>query len=266
MPSESILSIVTAGLIGACLEIFLYGVYAVLFTAVIYLFRSRSESSPEKRPARWVLLGLVAQFLIITAHWINSIYNTFFGIVHLGGGIAAEAFYSNLSSPTTILHITFLVTCTLLTDLLVIHRLYVICSRTRSFVIFPLVLLVGQAVSGSGIIYRFTKSYTDEGFFIQYSLANPWSILAILVESAALQTATTIGILVTFHFELVGQVIWAGAAPAIFGISTVLIHARIGLGWAHEADRQIGSNPTRINFAIHDTLEVEHELEDRRHK
>ncbi|KAJ7471980.1 hypothetical protein FB451DRAFT_312116 [Mycena latifolia] len=303
-------SIVTANLIKACLEIFLYGVYAVLFTAVIYLFRNRSESSPEKRPARWVLLGLVAQFLIITAHWINTIYNTFFGIVHLGGGTAAEAFYSNLSSPTAILHITFLVTCTLLTDLLVIHRLYVICSHRRDFVIFPLVLLVGQAVSGSGVIYRCAKSYTDEGFLIQYSLANPWvttnlvlsilistyssavlswkirgisrglkrltqhisggapltSILAILVESAALQTTTTMGILVTFHVGFVGQVVWEGAAPAIFGISTVLIHARIGLGWAHEADRQIGSNPTRINFAINDTLEAEHELEDRRHK
>ncbi|KAJ7471979.1 hypothetical protein FB451DRAFT_1399278 [Mycena latifolia] len=252
-------SIVTAALIEALLELFLYGVYAVLFTTVVYLFRGRRGSSPEKRPVRWVLLGLIAQFLIITAHWVNTIYQTLFAIVHLGGGAPAAAFYSDLATPSSIVHITLRVICALLTDLLVIHRLYAIFSYRRNVILFPLTLLVGQAVCGSSIIYRFANS---GGFFIQYSLSNPWLttdlVLSILI--------VTIGVLVTFQVGFIGEIVLSGVASAIFGISTVLIHARIGLGWAHDADRQIGSNPTRINFARNDILEDEHELEDHRHK
>ncbi|KAJ6552038.1 hypothetical protein DFH09DRAFT_1167758, partial [Mycena vulgaris] len=300
MPS----SISTATLAETCLENLLYGVYAVLFTTVIYLFRSRREGLPGKRPARWVLLGLITQFLVITAHWVNTLYKIFFAIVHLGGGAAAEAFYLDFSTPSSVLNLTLLVICTIVTDLFVIHRLYVICAHQRNIILFPLALLVGQAVAGSGLIHRFVKwDDRDDSF---YSLTNGWvttnlvlsimistyssgmiwwkilrisrglnrlsehigggiqltSLLAILVESAALQTTTSIGILVTFQVGFVGQTVLAGIAPAVFGISTVLIHARIGLGWAHDPDRQIGSNPTRINFAGNKALE-EHELEDR---
>ncbi|KAJ6552037.1 hypothetical protein DFH09DRAFT_600908 [Mycena vulgaris] len=299
-------SVVTTALVAACLEIFLYGVYAVLFTAVIYLFRSRRGSQPET--VRWVLLGLVVQYLTITAHWINTIYETFFVFLHLGGD-AAAAFYSDLSTPSAVMHITLLVICTLVTDLLVIHRLYAICSHRPKAILIPAILLVGEAVSGGGIIIGFTKSYPNEGYSIEYSLSNGWvtthlvvsilistyssgmiswkiwrirkalnilsdhisgvtpltSVLAILVESAALQTITSIGILVTFHVGFIGQVVCSGNAAAIFGISTVLIHARIGLGWAHQPDRQNGSNPTRINFAVNEVLEA-HELEDRSRK
>ncbi|KAJ6621850.1 hypothetical protein B0H10DRAFT_1945108 [Mycena sp. CBHHK59/15] len=158
------------------------------------------------------------------------------------------------------------------------------CSLSRSVILFPLTLLVGQAVCGSGVICHSVKSYPGKEY---YSLSNGWvttdlvssilhdileniadkqrshapqSVLAILVESAALQTSTTIGVLVTSQVGFVGQVVWMGIAPAILGISTVLIHARIGLGWAHESDRQTKSNPTRINFAVNEALEEEHEL------
>ncbi|KAJ6533366.1 hypothetical protein B0H10DRAFT_2247224 [Mycena sp. CBHHK59/15] len=188
-------SIATASLAETCLEIFLYGVYTVLFTTVIYLFRSRRRILPEKRPALWVFLGLVVQFLTITAHWIDTIYETFFTFVRFGGGAAAEAFYLDLTTPSSV------------------------------------------------------------------------SVLAILVESAALQTygnrdRDSRDVPVGF----VGQVVWTGIAPAVLGISTVLIHARIGLGWAHESDRQAKSNPTTVNFAANSAFEEEHELEDRPHK
>ncbi|CAK5277839.1 unnamed protein product [Mycena citricolor] len=63
------------------------------------------------------------------------------------------------------------------------------------------------------------------------------SILAIIVESAAIQTVTAIALLVTFENEFIGQVIFVGIGPAILGISTVLIHVRIGLGLAvHEPE------------------------------
>ncbi|KAJ7102881.1 hypothetical protein C8R44DRAFT_808694 [Mycena epipterygia] len=299
-------SLATAALIEAFVEIFFYGVYVVLFATVMYLFRSRHGLIPETRPTRWLLLGLCVQFLIITAHWIDTIYQACFSFLHLGGGTAAEAFYLNQSAPSAVAEATLFVTCTLVTDLLVIHRLYVISSHSLNVIMFPLTALMGQAVGGAGIIYRFVKSPPGDN---SYVLSNGWvttvlvssivismyssvmiswkicrisktlnrlsehisggmrltSVLAILIESAVLQTVATIAILISFQIGFVGQLVWDGIAPVIFGISTVLIHVRIGLGWAHDADGQANSNPTRIHFAANG-LEEEHELEQRGRK
>ncbi|KAJ7242398.1 hypothetical protein B0H12DRAFT_1236789 [Mycena haematopus] len=209
------------------LETFCYGAYLVLFTAVIYLFPTRNgRGSSQKRPALWVLFGLVLQFLIITAHWINTMNETYYTVVRLGGGSAAAIYYFNLSEVPSIIHITLFVLCSLITDLLVVHRTYVICSHKRSGIVFPLAILLAEA---------------EEAHVLQ-------SILVIFVESAALQTTATICILATFQVENVGQIVLVGTAPAIFGVSTVLIHARIGLGWGHDSgsNRQSKmSNPTK---------------------
>lgn len=76
---------------------------------------------------------------------------------------------------------------------------------------------------------------------------------------------TTIALLISFQFGFVGQSVWEGITPVIFGISTVLIHVRIGLGWAHDSDGQANSNSTRIHFAANE-LEEEYELEQRGRK
>ncbi|KAJ7207844.1 hypothetical protein GGX14DRAFT_454555 [Mycena pura] len=91
------------------------------------------------------------------------------------------------------------------------------------------------------------------------------SVVAIIAESAALQTAMTIGALVTHKVGFVGQVVFSGNGPVVLGISTILIHARIGLGWAHGSDADgAASNLTRISFAA--TPEEAQELDDRRGK
>ncbi|KAJ7207848.1 hypothetical protein GGX14DRAFT_634188 [Mycena pura] len=91
------------------------------------------------------------------------------------------------------------------------------------------------------------------------------SILAIIVESAALHMAITISTLVTYHVGFVGQVVFSGISPVVIGISTILIHARSGLGWAHGSGSDgAASNPTRIGFAT--SPEGSLELDDRRRK
>ncbi|KAJ7742727.1 hypothetical protein DFH07DRAFT_39664 [Mycena maculata] len=285
-------STVAAALSEVLVETLLYGVYMVLVAIVIYLFRRR-HGIVQKRPVRWVFLGLIVQFLTISAHWIDVIYEIYFSFVHLGcGETSILAFYSDLSAPASVLQVTLFVICSLVTDML-IHRLYVIFSYRRNPVIFPLVLLVGQAISGGGIISAFATSNHANAF---YSLANGWVtsflvssivisvyssvmiarkiwwtrralrgarpvhdiggtqlmfFLEVLVESVALQTATSITTLVAFQAEFIGQVVTQRIAPVIFGISTVLIHARIGLGWAYEPSGQSASVDisARITFA-----------------
>ncbi|KAJ7429338.1 hypothetical protein B0H11DRAFT_2145871 [Mycena galericulata] len=281
-------AIVTGNFGAALLELFFYGSYFVLLNTVIYLFHRRHGIPPKNAPAALLLLSLVVQFLVITVHAVNTAYQTVFAI-RLGGGAATEAFYLNLSRPSFVANMTLMVITHHLTDAFVLHRLYVIFSRGRKVMIFPVICFLAQIVSGCGVIYRSATSDPDEDYL---TLSNGWltakliasilisayssaaiswriwrirralqktsehmrltSLLAILVESAVLQTATTIGMLASFQYKWgAGEFIWTGIAPAVFGVSTILIHARIGLGWAHGAERStpINVKPTNVQVS-----------------
>ncbi|KAJ7207840.1 hypothetical protein GGX14DRAFT_396053 [Mycena pura] len=229
-------ALATASLVEALLESVLYGVYGVLCITVLYLFRSR-----ERRPAVWVSLSLVIQFFTITGHWIGTQYATLFAFVHLGGGDAAAAFYENLSAPWYLANLVFLGASFLITNLLVIHRVHVIFSNSRTVIVLPFIFLVVQVVSEVVLLYQFAKSHPGEQYIVLYgSACTVQSILAIIAESAALYTAISIGALVTYHVGFVGQVVFTGISPVVMGISTILIYARIGLGWAHGSDTARG--------------------------
>ncbi|KAJ7021556.1 hypothetical protein C8F04DRAFT_1273519 [Mycena alexandri] len=250
-------SLITGNLVAALLELFLYGSCSVLFITAIYLFRRRHGKNAR---TALLLLALVVQFLVITVHSLNTAYQTVFAI-RLGGGAATEAYYLNLTRSPFVVNIVVMVVTHHLTDAFMLHRLYVIFSRDRNVMIFPLSCFLGQIVSGCGIIYRAATSDPDEDYLTlsngwltaklvasilisAYSSAaiswRIWRIRHALQKTAVLQTATTIGMLVSFQYKwLAGEFISTGIAPALFGVSTVLIHARIGLGWAHESERNL---------------------------
>ncbi|KAJ6557015.1 hypothetical protein DFH09DRAFT_1164196 [Mycena vulgaris] len=279
--------VLATGIAEAVPELTLYGGFVVVYSSVVYLFWTRGLISRD-RPIFFVFLALIVLFLSITAHWINGIYVLYFAFIHLGGGIAAEAFYFSLSTPTSLAHISLVEVVTFITDSLVIHRLYVVWSCNRRVVIFPLLALLCQAVSGTHIIYDFSR----ENLFNFYALSNPWVIaslvsslvisgyssgmviykivsmsrsmrtitgshssgkrlmrvLAIMIESSVIQTTMTICILISFQIGLLAQAVLTALQPVIFGISVVLIHARVGLGWAQEA--YIASSPSGITLNV----------------
>ncbi|KAJ6621849.1 hypothetical protein B0H10DRAFT_2016068 [Mycena sp. CBHHK59/15] len=174
------LSPLATGLTKAFLELSLYGLYVVLFTAVIYLFRHGFIAS-KNRPVL-LELTLVVQFIIITA--------TYFCFMKTGGGAAAKACYLNSAAPAAVANIALFVVAGLITDLLVIHRLYVIWTHRRKVVIFPLVLIVPQAdgtVSGAGLVSTFATSGLKEGPATALSLSNVWvttNLVASLVAGS----------------------------------------------------------------------------------
>ncbi|KAJ7218560.1 hypothetical protein GGX14DRAFT_595276 [Mycena pura] len=212
-------ALVTACLVEALLESVLYGVYGVLCITVLYLFRSR-----ERRPAVWVSLGLVIQFFTITGHWICTLY----AFVHLDGGDAAAAFYDNMSAPW---YLTSLVFFGFPRPNCCISRRNRIPPRSPS-------LLTDQRVQ-----YRALNRLSeriDGGVPLM-------SVLAVIAESAALQTAITIGALVMYH-EFVGQVVFSEISPVVIGISTILIHARIGLG-KEDVTKDRRYSPSTMSYA-----------------
>jgi hypothetical protein len=58
----------------------------------------------------------------------------------------------------------------------------------------------------------------------------------------------TISILVSFQIGLLVQSLLTAIQPVVFGISVLLIHIRVGLGWA--TDVNSGSTPTEISINL----------------
>ncbi|KAJ7438977.1 hypothetical protein FB451DRAFT_1447500 [Mycena latifolia] len=74
-------------------------------------------------------------------------------------------------------------------------------------------------------------------------------LLVIMIESSLLQTTMTVCILVSFQVGLFLLATFTALQPVVFGISVVLIHARVGLGWAEESYMG-GSTPTQITLNL----------------
>ncbi|KAJ7164475.1 hypothetical protein C8R46DRAFT_1278846 [Mycena filopes] len=285
--SSTVSFVLSAGLTAGILEVTLYGGFTVLFGGVAYLFSTRNLIS-RRRPTFFVFLALVGLFLTVTAHWINGLYVLYLAFIRLGGGLPAEIWYLTLSTPTFLAHMSILEVTTVITDSLVIYRLYVVWSNDFRTVIFPLILLAGQITCGVKIIVDLSR----ETILNFWTLSNPWvtsslicslmqvsginaystglimfkllrlartmkaltgsrtagnrfmRVLTIMVESAVLQTSMNICVLVSFQIGTLVQSVFTALQPVVFGISVLMIYARVGLGWATGP----GSTPTTISL------------------
>ncbi|KAF7309064.1 hypothetical protein MKEN_01108000 [Mycena kentingensis (nom. inval.)] len=281
--------LVTGNIIEALIEALFFGLYFILFTTTIYLFRRKHGLPPRHRPALCVLLGLTLQFLAVTSHWAITMYRTIYALGTLTGHADTLAFYANLAHPAFVANVALLVITHMITDAFVLHRLYVIFSHEKKVMVFPGACFVVQVVCATALVVRGGTSKAGEDYL---TLSNGWltsklitsilislysstmitlkifrvqrafsgkhggpanltSLLGILVESAALQLAIAILMLCSFQFKwLAGEFISTGTGAAAFAISTVLIHARIGLGWTAMscAADSSASAPVRVNF------------------
>nr|GAT47094.1 predicted protein [Mycena chlorophos] len=250
-------SIVFGYLLATILEAALFGLYIVLFVTVLYLFQSR-----ERRPPQVVLIGLVVQLLALLGHWINTLYRALHGIGHLDAD-AATAYYSSLSLSFKF-DVIFSGFVTLATNVVMIHRVYVVFSRRKAPVVLPLSLLVGQFVVGSRVVIsihttamiiikllRVRKAFPTDALLNEKAFEGrtPFgAICANIAECAALQTTTLIALSITYCLGSIAQIVFMEITPVILGISTVLIYARVGLGWSHSEDPTT-QTVTAVRFA-----------------
>ncbi|KAJ7036141.1 hypothetical protein C8F04DRAFT_488348 [Mycena alexandri] len=177
--------VLSAGLTAGVLELTLYGAFTVLFSGVVYLFWSRGLVS-RKQPTFYIFVALVGLFLSVTAHWLNGVYVLYLAFIRLGGGLPAEVLYFTLSTPTFLAHMSLVEVAAVITDGLVIHRLYVVWSSDVRIIIFPLVLQACQIVCGIKIIVDLSR----ETIFNFWTLSNPW-VTSSLVASIIINGYST---------------------------------------------------------------------------
>ncbi|KAF7328347.1 hypothetical protein MVEN_02550200 [Mycena venus] len=261
------------------LELTLYGPFAILFSAVVYLFWIRGLIS-RKRPTFFIFLALLVLFLSITAHWINAIIILYHAFVQLDHSLAV-LFFITLSSPTAIIHFILVQISATITDGLAIHRLYVVWSRNpRVVIVLPIIFLGSQIVTSVLLICNIWRETVFNFYdvsntsvnvnFVSSLIINIYStgmiifemwrtsgairtiagsrssgkglrkVLAIIVESAVLQTTMTISNLIAFHYNPPLSSALTALQPLVFGISVCLIHVRVGLGWTTERNQPQG--------------------------
>ncbi|KAJ6510742.1 hypothetical protein C8R45DRAFT_395489 [Mycena sanguinolenta] len=261
-------SVISLGLTKTMAELLLYGVYLTLFAAVVYLFRTGNQRS---RPLL-LQVGVGVQFLAITAHLITAVVQAYSCLAKPDGGVAIELCFLDLDAPVVVANTALFVLTSLVTDILVIQRLSVTWTHPLTVLIFPAFCLLVQVAGGVGVVITFSSATLfslSNGWVTTTLVASLlislygsgmiyWKIsraarqfnvlegsistagrlvttLAIMIESAGIQTSATFALLLAFESGVEGAALMQAIGPVMFGLSTVLIHARVGLGWAKQA-------------------------------
>ncbi|KAJ6495199.1 hypothetical protein C8R45DRAFT_986337, partial [Mycena sanguinolenta] len=266
-------SLVHVSLATVVVESLLYGIYLVFAVTSICLLLGRNTGSTRRGTPIFrspIFLGTIAIFLTITAHWVVIVDRAFLGFIHFADTLGPLKFYGDLTQLTEIMATGLAAVTTIISDIMIIHRLWVVWNYKKTIVIVPLATLLGLIVSGIGITTQFTQYQPGQDVFLSeagrwitsatvftlcttlYSTAfiswrlwhhgrtiqpygglNLKSILVIIVESAALWTIWSLFYLVSYRAQSNLEFIVVDCSPAIAGISCMLIHVRVGMGWAH---------------------------------
>ncbi|KAJ7089106.1 hypothetical protein C8R44DRAFT_818785 [Mycena epipterygia] len=220
-----------------------------------------------------VFIAAIGLFCAITAHWITTVYRAFLAFIYFQHGDAAVEFYADIvrtAQVTEMIQEAFLMMSILIGDSLIIHRLWVVWEHRTAVVVFPICTLAALTLcSGVSIHTIAQKAVERRDIFSDpwltsncvltlvtnvYSTAlityKIWNItskarpiggsnlrdfLVIVVESAAIYASWAVFFTVTYQTRSLVQFIVIQTAPEVVGIVNALIHTRVGLGWAVEA-------------------------------
>ncbi|KAJ7199024.1 hypothetical protein GGX14DRAFT_545148 [Mycena pura] len=250
-------------LAGTTLAVFLYGLYTTLFITSIFL-QVRRHHGPDTRSLYLSMMFITSCLLFasVTATCILLTTRIFIGFVFWADGPAA--YFADQSQPTlTGLNIVSLLAM-LFNDSMMVYRLWIVYSRKKLVVIFPVLTFIGLVVSVILIVIENSKASNlalvismtpwfvltlctnvyctafiawkiwsgTKGAAIPVNGANLKDLVAMFVESSALITSWALFYAVAHQVADNSQYIGVAALPSIAGIANALLQTRIGLGQA----------------------------------
>ncbi|KAJ7093752.1 hypothetical protein C8R44DRAFT_815079 [Mycena epipterygia] len=280
------IGILPANLAGIVLESCLYGTFLLLFISNVYFLAARGDSRTTRRNfTSLMFLGAAGLSLVITVHWVIVIYQAFFAFTSLDNEAAETTFYLDATHWTEIMKQTLLLISILMGDSFVIYRLWIFWGRNRYIVILPIGNLIAVFVLGTLYVVSMWEpqlggatTYTQPTFWVGASfglsflttiygtgliafrivrtrtrtvLESPlMTLLAILVESAALQTFWLTFVAIADFAGSYAGLIASDTLPVVIGISNLLIHARVGLGWSQSSTSQRSASTGKISIPL----------------
>ncbi|KAJ7021940.1 hypothetical protein C8F04DRAFT_1273161 [Mycena alexandri] len=261
------IGILPANLTGIVLESCFYGAFVLLFISNAYFLAARDSQKTRRNFASLMFLGAAGLALVVTVHWIIVIYQAFFAFTYLDTKVAETTFYLDATHWTEIIKQTCLLLSIIMGDSFVIYRLWIFWGKNRYIVIFPIGSLVAVFILGTLYVVSMWEpklggatTYTQPTFWVGASFGLSFlttiygtglivfrivrtstrtvgesplmALLEVLVESAALQTFWLTFVAIADFAGSYAGLIASDTLPVVIGISNLLIHTRVGLGWS----------------------------------
>ncbi|KAJ7333448.1 hypothetical protein DFH08DRAFT_881270 [Mycena albidolilacea] len=251
-----------------------------------------------------IFLAAIALCIALTAHWVITVVRFYFAFLYFDNGRAPLLFWANLSQPTEIAKTVTGQLSMIIGDAMIIHRVYLIWNRNKLVVIFPILCWSGFIACTVGVTYQLSQYTLGDDVFLSSSgrwITSDWiltlitnlystsfiagklvrhmmfqekmeshggshlrSILAIMIESAAMHTTWAIFFATTYQLQSNLQFTVLDLTSPVVGIANMLIYVRVGLGWSTQEE---GTNPakssgtmmlaTPIRFNVNRTAEGE---------
>uniref|UniRef100_A0A0W0FJG3 Uncharacterized protein n=1 Tax=Moniliophthora roreri TaxID=221103 RepID=A0A0W0FJG3_MONRR len=182
MPDD--VPIVSVSLANVAVESFLYGIFFVLDIGTIMLIcfplndmtRTLMKESISRRiqitVKKPMFLGSIALFISITGHWICTVLRLFEAVVFSEKG--PLAYYEDLSQDLYAIKTGFSEASLIITDSMLIYRLWMIWSRNYYVIIIPILTLIGLIVCGIGGTNDFAHYTPGQSVFS--SVTQAWVI------------------------------------------------------------------------------------------
>ncbi|KAJ7208678.1 hypothetical protein GGX14DRAFT_566888 [Mycena pura] len=274
---------ISTALATVVIETFFYGIYLVLFLTSIYLLFTAQSRGLRRERSVWlspILCGGSVLFIVVTGHWILTIDRLFLAFVTVDNGANPLRFYGDFSQATQIMQSSLLLASLAVVDALFVHRLSTVWGHKQHVMIFPALSLLGLVASGFGAIYEFSRfspgdsvSELANGWIVADTIftvltnmyctaliawrlwrvqsivkpvgaSNLMSVLAIIVESAALSAIWAVFFIVTYAARSNLRFL-IDVTPSIVGAANMLIYVRVGLGWAYAPVKPLNATATK---------------------
>ncbi|KAJ7793268.1 hypothetical protein B0H14DRAFT_2927558 [Mycena olivaceomarginata] len=211
----------------------------------------------------------MAIFVTCSVHWILTVIRFFRGFLGTPDIDSARLYFADNSKMTQVIRSAFGEITLLIGDAVIIHRLWLIWNRNLRVIVLPVLSWLGVLVCAITVAYLFSRSSVGHDPFVRSGRGWPtatwvltvitsiyctafiawkvWrtsravkeigdgplmSVLAILVESAAIWTRWVVFFAVFYQTGSVLQYLTAQLTPPIIGLVNIFIHLRVHLGWS----------------------------------
>ncbi|KAM5545520.1 hypothetical protein V8D89_000558 [Ganoderma adspersum] len=271
MADEARFPIARASLVALFTEALVFGAFTVLYAIAIWILlyreKKRNQSSLNKR-----------LFATSTIMWILSVTHLAIDLKRADQALVVEGgkpngaadFFNTLSEPTLIVKDVLYVTLTLVGDIFVTYRLFVVWNHSWLMIVLSSIMVLATAVAGygacaeiglvKGVGVIFAKSIASwgEAFFALSLTTNllatfliagrivwmnrrvktyrtaagisHWDIIETLVQSAAIYSAALASLLGTYLAGSNAQYICLDLINPLIGVVFTLIIIRVSLG------------------------------------
>lgn len=276
--------LVLAKLAMVSIEAFLYGIFLILTVLSLYLLVRRERTvnpyiALVRILCRPMVLSSIFMTLVVTAHWILTVYNSFMAFIHFENGAIPILYYGNIGGTAIIAQDVFLDCAVLTFDAVMIYRVWIIWNKHMLPVVLPMISLIGGIACSAGQNYAFSQFRLGDNIYatrftgwvssatvltlftnLACSVLITWKlwvahsriktrgtsllwVCAVIVESAAIYLAWSIVFFASLESKLNIQDAFLDIWAVIAGIAFMLINVRIGAGWGayNKYPRSIGT-------------------------